>query len=108
MAGRLGYALLRVIDFTCKDKEFLGPSVRARVWFSFERIILDGFYKMRWRNDLTRGVWSCGALCRCLAMYSEHEANLLEMRGAAGDEVWVVAVGVWYLGANDQQCIKGN
>lgn len=40
------------------------PSARVRVHFSFERIILDGFYTMRLRNDLMCGARSHGALCR--------------------------------------------
>lgn len=42
----------------------MDSSARVKVYFSFERIILDGFYKMRLRNDLMCRVRSRGALCR--------------------------------------------
>lgn len=44
-----------------KGKEFLNPGARTRAYFSFERVILDGFYRMRWRNDLMYGMRSRGA-----------------------------------------------
>lgn len=39
-----------MIYFTFKDKEFMDPSARVRVSFSFERIILDGFL----RNEIEK------------------------------------------------------
>ena len=44
-----------IYGFKCQSEGF---------YFSFERIILDGFYKMRLRNDLMCRVRSLGALCR--------------------------------------------
>lgn len=42
----------------------MDSSARVRVYFSFERIILDGFYKMRLRKDVVCTVRSRGTLCR--------------------------------------------
>lgn len=80
----------------------MDSSARVRVYFSFERSSLDGFYKMRLRKDVVCPVRSRGALCRWSAVYSKHGANLLEMRAAqlgrrAG--LWWWAFGIW--GVND-------
>lgn len=44
-----------------KGREFVNPGAGMRAYFSSEGIILDGFYRMRWRNDLMFGARGRGA-----------------------------------------------
>lgn len=79
----------------------MDPSATVRVYSSFERIILDGFYEMRLRNDLMCGVRSREALCRWLAIYSKHEANLLKREAQLGRRFglgsWAFGFGEWMI-----------
>ena len=78
-----------IYGFKCQSEGF---------YFSFERIILDGFYKMRLRNGLMCGVRSLGALDDCNLFQARGQSIGNESR-AAGEEGWAAAVGGWYSGA---------
>lgn len=78
----------------------MDSSARVRVYFSFERIILDGFYKMRLRNDLMSTSEEPWTIMQMTGSSSRDRGKPVgNERRTAGEEGWRVVGGVWYLGS---------